>query len=328
MGLRPNLLTRRTAGVASTTLALLLSTAAVGVVPAASAFSAAPGASCVEPADVHPDARVKKGGTAKLDPNELTAKQVREREADLVAALRERANFRAGAQAAAPLATVTIPVVVHVIQENSTRAGGNIPDSMITQQISVLNQAYSGATGGAPTAFAFQLQKINRVTNPSWYPIVEGSAAERQMKSSLREGGKNTLNIYLGELSDDLLGWATFPKRKLDSMDGVVVLNESLPGGTATNYNQGDTGTHEVGHWLNLYHTFQGGCSGSGDSVSDTPAEASPAYQCPTGRDTCTAPGADPIHNFMDYTYDSCMYQFTAGQASRMLTAWNAYRAA
>ncbi|MFI7492221.1 zinc metalloprotease [Micromonospora echinaurantiaca] len=328
MGLRPDLLTRRAAGVASTTLALLLSTAAVGVVPAASAFSAAPGEACVEPADVHADARIKAGGAARHEPNELTLAETREREADLAAALRERARFRAGAGASTLAATVTIPVVVHVIQENSTRAGGNIPDSMITSQINVLNQSYSGATGGAATAFSFQLQKINRVTNPAWYPIVQGSSAERSMKSSLREGGKNTLNVYLGELSNDLLGWATFPQRKLSSMDGVVVLSESLPGGTAANYNQGDTGTHEVGHWLNLYHTFQGGCSGQGDGVSDTAAEASPAFQCPTGRDTCTAPGADPITNFMDYTYDSCMYQFTAGQASRMLTAWNAYRAA
>ncbi|MFC0507317.1 zinc metalloprotease [Micromonospora costi] len=326
MGLRPNLLTRRTAGVASTTLALLLSTAAVGVVPAASAFSAAPGGTCVEPADVHADARIKAGAAAKHEPNELTAAQVKEREADLTAALRERANRRTGA--VAPLATVTIPVVVHVIQENTTRAGGNIPDSMITNQITVLNQAYSGATGGAATAFAFQLTRINRVTNPAWYPIVEGSSAERSMKTSLREGGKNTLNVYLGELSDDLLGWATFPQRRLSSMDGVVVLTESLPGGTATNYNQGDTATHEVGHWLNLYHTFQGGCSTTGDSVSDTPAEASPASGCPTGRDTCAAAGLDPITNFMDYSYDSCMHQFTPGQASRMLTAWNAYRAA
>ncbi|MFC3503579.1 zinc metalloprotease [Micromonospora krabiensis] len=325
MGLRPHLSTRRAAGVASTTLALLLSTAAAGVVPAAAAGSAAPGGTCVEPADVHADARVKPGGAAKHEPNELTAAQVRDREADLAAALRERSVARAGA---APLAAITIPVVVHVIQENSTRARGNIPDSMINSQIAVLNQAYAGGTGGAPTAFGFQLTKINRVTNPAWYPIVYGSSAERQMKASLREGGKNTLNIYLGELSDDLLGWATFPQRKLSSSDGVVVLGESLPGGTSTNYNQGDTGTHEVGHWLNLYHTFQGGCGGQGDSVSDTPAEASPAYQCPTGRDTCTATGLDPITNFMDYTYDSCMYQFTPGQASRMLTAWNAYRAA
>lgn len=328
MGLRPNLLTRRAAGVATTTFALMLSTAAVGVVPAASAFSAAPAGSCAEPADVHSDARVAKGGSTKLDPNALTAKQVAEREADLAAALRERAAFRGGAQAATPLASVTIPVVVHVIQRDSTRAGGNIPDSMVTQQISVLNTAYSGGTGGAPTAFSFQLQKVQHVTNAAWYPIVQGSSAERQMKTSLREGGKNTLNIYLGELSDNLLGWATFPKKKLDAMDGVVALNESLPGGTATNYNEGDTGTHEIGHWLNLYHTFQGGCTGTGDGVDDTPAEASPAYQCPTGRDTCTAAGLDPITNFMDYTYDSCMHQFTPGQASRMITAWNAYRAA
>ncbi|MFC4016778.1 zinc metalloprotease [Micromonospora sp. GCM10011542] len=327
MGLRPNMLTRRAAGVASTTLALLLSTAAVGVVPAASAFSAAPGGACVEPVDVHANARVKPGGAAKHEPNELTAKQFRQREADLAAALRERANTRLGA-GARTLASVTIPVVVHVIQRDSTRAGGNIPDSLITSQINVLNQAYAGGTGGAATAFSFRLDKINRVTNPAWYPIVEGSSAERQMKTSLRVGGKNTLNIYLGELSQDLLGWATFPQRRLNSMDGVVVLSESLPGGLATNYNQGDTGTHEVGHWLNLYHTFQGGCGGSGDSVGDTPAEASPAFECPTGRDTCSATGLDPITNFMDYTYDSCMYQFTPQQASRMLTAWNAYRAA
>ncbi|WDZ86098.1 zinc metalloprotease [Micromonospora cathayae] len=328
MGLRPNLLTRRVAGVATTTLALLLSTAAVGVAPASAAHADHADEVCAEPVDTHSHAKIKVGGIAKHEPNELTPAQVREREADLVAALAERAKRPGLRQGPVALASVNIPVVVHVIQRDSTRAGGNIPDSMITSQINVLNQSFAGSTGGAATAFAFSLTKINRVTNPAWYPIVQGSSAERSMKTSLREGGKNTLNIYLGELSDDLLGWATFPQRRLTSMDGVVVLSESLPGGNATNYNQGDTGTHEVGHWLNLYHTFQGGCSGSGDSVSDTPAEASPAFECPTGRDTCSTAGVDPITNFMDYTYDSCMYQFTTGQASRMLTAWNTYRAA
>ncbi|WBB78253.1 zinc metalloprotease [Micromonospora sp. WMMD882] len=328
MGPRPNLLTRRVAGVATTTLALVLSTAAVGVVPAHAAHADHADEACAEPVDTHAHSKIKLGGIAKHEPNELTPAQVREREADLAAALAERAKRPGQRQGPVANAAITIPVVVHVIQKDSTRAGGNIPDSLITAQISVLNESFSGATGGAATAFGFTLKKINRVTNPSWYPIVQGSSAERSMKSSLREGGKETLNLYLGELSDDLLGWATFPQRRLTNMDGVVALSESLPGGTATNYNQGDTGTHEVGHWLNLYHTFQGGCRGSGDSVSDTPAEASPAYQCPTGRDTCSATGLDPITNFMDYTYDSCMYQFTPEQAGRMLTAWNTYRAA
>jgi hypothetical protein len=286
---------------------------------------ASPGqVTCVDPASFG-SAKVKPGATGRHDPNELSAAQAAQREKEFTELKRAKAQVRGTALAAA---TVTIPVIVHVVSEDGTRAGGNIPDSLVNAQIDVLNDSFSGQTGGAATAFAFELAGINRVTNPAWYPIVYGSSTERQMKAALRQGGKGTLNIYTGELSDDLLGWATFPKRKLDTSDGVVILAESVPGGTAAPYNGGDTATHEVGHWLNLYHTFQGGCSGKGDQVADTPAEASPAFGCPTGRDSCaTKPGLDPIHNFMDYTEDDCMNLFTTGQATRMIDAWNAYRA-
>jgi hypothetical protein len=76
-----------------------------------------------------------------------------------------------------------------------------------------------------------------------------------------------------------------------------------------------------------LEHTFNHGCSASGDYVADTPREAQPQFDCPTGADTCTAPGLDPIHNFMDYTQDSCMDMFTQGQADLMSDAWLQFRA-
>jgi hypothetical protein len=231
--------------------------------------------------------------------------------------------------------TVTIDVYFHVV--TSTSGEGDVSEGQIAQQINVLNASYAGKTGGVETGFRFRLADVDRTANDAWFEAGIGSLAEREMKAALRRGGASDLNIYTNDAGGNLLGWATFPfSYQSDPLyDGVVCFYASLPGGgfifnvdgTILDYSQGDTGTHEVGHWLGLFHTFQGGCAElQNDFVSDTPAERMPAFFC-TPRDTCKGkPGLDPILNFMDYTDDSCMNQFTSGQAERSLLSWLAYR--
>ncbi|MBA3540501.1 MAG: zinc metalloprotease [Deltaproteobacteria bacterium] len=218
------------------------------------------------------------------------------------------------------LAPTSIKVYVHVIHKTDG-TGNSTTDQQINQQLQVLNSAYSGFT-------SFSLATIDHASNTSWYTST-GGASERKMKSALRQGSADDLNIYINNMGQGLLGWATFPSSyaRSPNLDGVVILYSSLPGGSAAPYNLGDTATHEVGHWMGLYHTFQGGCTAPGDSVSDTPAEASAAFGCPVGRDTCSGAGTDPITNFMDYTDDGCMDRFSPGQAGRMDAQWTAYRA-
>lgn len=231
------------------------------------------------------------------------------------------------ARQAANLAEATggvIDVYFHVI--TGTGGVGNV-SGLVAGQMNVLNAAY-GSTG-----WSFRLVSTDVTENNAWYTAGPGTTAERQMKTALRQGGAASLNIYANNMGGGLLGWATVPWNysRNPQMDGVVILGQTMPGGAAAPYNLGDTGTHEVGHWMGLLHTFQGGCSRQeatgGDLVTDTPAEKTPAYGCPVGRDTCAKiAGLDPITNFMDYTDDACMNGFTTAQDARMDTMFSTYR--
>lgn len=229
----------------------------------------------------------------------------------------------------------TVEVWFHVIRSaaSGNTANGDIPESWLDNQVAALNTAYSGGTGGVDTGFRFHKAGSDRTTNASWFADVDmGTAEETAMKTALRKGSYRTLNVYTVDLTNTggLLGWATFPEKKPDDAtrldDGVVVEFQSLPGGNAGDsdfdYHEGDSLTHEAGHWLGLYHTFEGSCSGGGDLVSDTPAEAFPNFDCDPLADSCSAKGLDPVHNFMDYTDDVCMTEFTAGQTKRMNSLW------
>jgi Pregnancy-associated plasma protein-A len=229
-------------------------------------------------------------------------------------------------------AAETIPVWVHVINKGSGFTNGDVPENMIRNQLRVLNDSFSGRTGGAATPFVFELAGITRTTNQTWFQqMALDFEVELEAKQSLKRGGPETLNIYTID-GGPYLGFAYYPTILTSSfavLDGVVLDWRSLPGGTFEIYSEGDTAPHEVGHWLALYHTFEGKCSVKNDYVADTPAEFAPAFNCPVGRDTCTGPskpGLDPIYNFMDYTQDSCMFMFSPGQVERMQAAWTAFR--
>ncbi|PPQ99839.1 hypothetical protein CVT24_009633 [Panaeolus cyanescens] len=218
-------------------------------------------------------------------------------------------------------AAAPIRVFFHIILENQN-GYGNIPDTVLAQQVSVLNRDFSG------TGVSFVFSGVDRYVNYQWFHAAYyGTQARYDMYRTLRKGGAADLNLFTTALdqpppgSDILLGYATFPwdYAANPAVDGVVLNWQTLPGGSSVGTNTGKIGTHEVGHWVGLLHTFEGGCSSPGDYVDDTPFEASPARGCPQGRDTCAGGGLDPINNHMDYTDDNCRFQFTVGQSGSIL---------
>jgi hypothetical protein len=206
-------------------------------------------------------------------------------------------------------AITTIPVALHVIHKGNI---GKLSASAIQAQMDILNTAF------APIGFQFSLASLDYTDHSGWYDNCDSASVEAAMKAALAIDPMTTLNFYTcGATGSGLLGWTDppgwLPEGDIDG--GVVVVDGAFPGGALAPYNEGDYAVHEFGHYVGLFHTFQGGCRGNGDYVDDTPAERNPTFGCPEGQDSCgSEPGLDPIHNYMDFTDDACQTEFTQGQ--------------
>ena len=264
------------------------------------------------------------------DQPSYTARQLRRIDRRLDRALADKQQ--AGASTGRLGLNLRIPVAVHVIDGRRARGPSRYA---VARQLEVRNRAYDGGQSAhnARTRFRFYEDSFDRTRNQRWYTAALFDDADRELRRRLHRGGPETLNLYFSapqspQAESVVLGWSTVPwlAARNPRLDGVTVHQESMPGGDLQQYNRGDTAVHEVGHWLGLLHTFEGGCSAGNDRVADTPAEAEPSLTCETGRDTCESEGLDPIRNFMNYSFDSCMNMFTPGQGARMTDNWLADR--
>jgi len=225
---------------------------------------------------------------------------------------------------------ITIPVVFHILSDSN--GNGDIADALIISQVEILNEDFRAQNGtpgsaGFDTGVSFELAGITRHSNNQWF----NDRRESQYKSSTGWDRDTYLNIWTNTASG-YLGYAYYPDGSAGTnLDGVV-LNYTAVGRNAPNggiYNQGRTATHEVGHYLGLAHTFQGGCGTAGqpyttgDLIADTNPESTQQFDC-VERVTCNTP--DPIHNYMDYTPDTCMTNFTPEQGNRVVCSLNNYR--
>lgn len=253
-------------------------------------------------------------------------------------------SYELGLRAPARAEVVTIPVVVHVVHNPAVPAQ-NISDAQIHSQIAVLNQDFRATNPDvdkvpdvwkslvADARIEFQLA----TQDPNGAPtdgIVRATTSrtsfttDNGVKASATGGADpwpsdQYLNIWVCQLAGSLLGYAQFPGGPPHT-DGVVIRHSAFgtEGTVIAPFDLGRTATHEVGHWLNLFHIWGddgAGCNG-GDEVADTPNQARDNVGVPTfPHITCNnGPDGDMFVNYMDYTDDVGMFMFTLGQSKRM----------
>jgi len=208
-----------------------------------------------------------------------------------------------------------IAVAFHVLHSGDT---GRLTSEQVLAQMTELNLDF------APSGFQFVLAALDYTDNDAWFN--QSIANATPIRLTLAIDPAHTLNLYSCNLPG--LGFSLYPWQLPESsyQNCVFVSYLSLPGVGPPPFNLGRTATHEVGHYLGLYHTFENGCAAPGDFVADTPDEARPETGCPIGADTCPSPGLDPIHNYMDYSDDACYTEFTPDQWARMCAMVATYR--
>ena len=244
---------------------------------------------------------------------------------------------------------VTIPVVVHVVYNGNVQ---NVSDAQIQSQMDALNRDFrrqNADTTNTPSDFAsivadtrieFCLASVdpngaptNGITRTSTTTSEIGDAGVHYTAQGGKDGWNPNayMNIWVCEIASggDILGYATPPGMASPAEDGVVIDYRYFGtiGTAQAPFNMGRTGTHEVGHYLNLEHIWglNGGC-GDDDLVADTPMQEYDYSGCPS-HPSASCNSNDMFMNYMDYVDDNCMNSFSQGQANRMTAALNGPRA-
>jgi hypothetical protein len=267
---------------------------------------------------------------------------------------KETLNKNSNATNSTTAALITIPVAVHF--PSATSASATLKTCLrnfAQTQINILNADYN-ATNADISNWANDASYYPMVTSvgnlnvkfvlatlnhPAGSGIAEGTVAVSFGTDYLSNTDSDAtwagyMNLVVRNISGGILGYSPLGGSP-SSGETVVIDNNAYGSGSGCTgyvpgapYNLGRTLTHELGHFFNLDHTFNGcgtNCSTQGDRVCDTPAVNAPTYSCPVAGDIagCVVDQFALTMNYMDYVDDACMYMFTLGQENRMRTYYN-----